>query len=88
MWKEYMTKRAEINNYIKVNTPATRTEISEAEYKLGIKFPDDYKRCLMEINGNDDCLYSIKSMVEINLLMKELYPEDNYLRVGETGSHD
>lgn len=88
MWKEYMVKLSQNSDFVKVNNPAEITEVTEAESVLGINFPDDYRQCLMEINGNDDCLYSIRSMVELNILMKELYPEDNYLRVGGNGCGD
>jgi cell wall assembly regulator SMI1 len=88
MWKDYMSKLLENSKFIKVNPPATIEEITEAENEIGINFPDDLKQCLLEVNGNDDCLYSIDHMVEINLLMKKLNPNDTFLRVGGNGCGD
>jgi cell wall assembly regulator SMI1 len=60
------------------NPPATKVEINEAETRLGIKLPNEYKEFLQIANGyptyNDTVEPSFAKVNEIQYL-KDIYPE-------------
>ncbi len=60
------------------NSPATKVEINEAETRLGIKLPNDYKEFLQIANGYPSYNETVEpSFVKVNEIQyfKDLFPE-------------
>jgi hypothetical protein len=77
--------------FMQPNPPATEAEIAEAEKQLNIRFPDDLKELLLELNGDNDLLFSAKQITETNLELRKLgcfMPLDCLLFFGGNGCGD
>ncbi|HTB86101.1 MAG TPA: SMI1/KNR4 family protein [Candidatus Sulfotelmatobacter sp.] len=82
----------------KLSKPAKHTDITSAEKKLGVRFPDDLRDLLLETNGIDG-LYSspvcsIDQIVSMNQKIRsaeylaDRMPFDHLLFFGDTGNGD
>lgn len=59
-------------NCIKKNPPATQEQIADIEKLLGTKLPKDLKELLLEMNGDNDFVFSAEQILETNLSVREL----------------
>ncbi len=75
MWKDLLKQYEGINNDLKINLPADKSEIERAERVLGVSFPTELKGLLLELNGDSWLLFSVAQIVENNLLTREALGE-------------
>ena len=91
-WIELYTELANKHDCIKINPPATKKQIAEAEEALGNKLPPDLIELLLEINGDDWLIFSTERIIEINLSVRENFdcymPLDCLLFFGGNGCGD
>ena len=75
MWTEQIKKYKDENPFIKINPPAKAWAIGAAEKKLRIAFPNELKDLLLELDGDDNLLHSVKQIVENTLLTRKALGE-------------
>ena len=71
MWVEKIRKYSKNIRFININPPATDNEIQEVINTLG-DIPDDLKKLLKEINGDNFVLFSTDQIVEENIRLREM----------------
>ncbi len=81
------------NEYIKPHPPADLRMITNAENRLNVTFPNELKELLLEMDGDNLLLLSVKQIIEDNLLVRETLSEfyeglDELLFIGGNGCGD
>lgn len=81
------------NEYINPHPPADLKMITNAENRLNVTFPNELKELLLEMDGDNLLLLSVKQIIEDNLLVRETLSEfyeglDELLFIGENGCGD
>lgn len=71
MYKELVLKCSVGQASVKVQQPATVSEIQEAENVVGYNFPDDLKKLLLEMNGDGWLLFSTEEIIKTTSLNRE-----------------
>ena len=69
-WSQIYQDLTSKHDYIKLNPPATPTQVSKVEETLGCILPDDIKELLLETNGDNWFVFSTDQIVETNLSMR------------------
>jgi hypothetical protein len=64
---------------LKLNGPATLNQISEAESKIGLNFPDDFKKFYSLVNGfeDGDMTEEMFSIWDLDRIIEEVEKSDN-----------
>ena len=93
MYIEQIRKYMNDNEYTKPQPPADLKMITNAENRLGVTFPNELKELLMEMDGDNLLLLSVKQIIEDNLLIREALSEfyeglDKLLFIGGNGCGD
>lgn len=93
MYRELIEKQAEKNQYIKPHGGATEKDISNAEKAMKVKFPEELRTLLSEMNGDGYLFLSADKIVEYNQMKREILGEvydglDKLLFFGENGCGD
>lgn len=70
-WMTLLNKIAEEKEYIKINPPATESQIKEVEEKLGIVMPNDLRELLQEVNGDQWFLFDTDNIIQTNLMLRK-----------------
>lgn len=60
---------------IKFQPAVMESDISKAEKRLNILFPDELKNLLFETNGDNFLLLSLEQIIEDNLNLRDLNPD-------------
>ncbi len=79
------------DRFTRPNPPATEAQIAEAENKLGAKLPGDLKALLLEMDGDNNLLFSTEQIINTNIEVRELgcfMPLDCLLFFGGNGCGD
>jgi cell wall assembly regulator SMI1 len=81
------------NEYINPHPPADLKMITNAENRLNVTFPNELKELLLEMDGDNWLLLSVKQIIEDNLLVRETLSEfyeglDELLFIGGNGCGD
>ena len=91
-WLELIESYALKNPYIRCNPPAVEEDLDEVESKLGITIPGDLRELLMELNGDNNLIFSTAQIIETNLSVREAMssamPLDCLLFVAGNGCGD
>ena len=93
MYIELIEKYINDNKYIKLRPPADLKMIANAENTLNITFPNELKELLLETDGDNFLLLSVKQIIEDNLLVREALSEfyeglEELLFIGGNGCGD
>ena len=93
MYRELIEKQAEKNQYIHPHDGATEKEIAKAEKEMKVKFPEELRTLLSEMNGDGYLFLSTEKIVEYNKEKREILGEvydglDKLLFFGENGCGD
>lgn len=93
MYIEQIRKYMNDNEYIKPHPPADLKMIINAENRLNVTFPNELKELLLEMDGDNLLLFSVKQIIEDNLLVREALSEfyeglDELLFIGGNGCGD
>lgn len=70
MYIEQVRKHMDGNSFIKPNPPARPEAITEAENKLNVIFPNELTELLLEMDGDNHLLLTVKQIIEDNLLIR------------------
>lgn len=81
------------NEFIKPNPPADLKMITNAENRLNVMFPNELAELLLEMDGDNCLLLSVKQIIEDNLLVREALSDcyeglDKLLFIGGNGCGD
>lgn len=90
---EIIRKYMQGNTYVNPQQPANLNDITDAESKLGVKFPGELKDMLLEMNGDEWLLFSAKQILECNLRTREFLSDcyeglNGLLFIGGNGCGD
>ena len=79
MWREIVEKIAKNNEYVKIQPPATQEDTERLNSKYG-EIPQELKDLLLELNGDNDCLFSVEWIIEMNeLLRNDQYNDGGFM---------
>ena len=83
---EFRTTRKYGDN-IKPRSPASVAEISHAEQQIGIRFPQELRNLLLEMDGECDLFLSLDDIIKYNAYpYSENYPIGSLLFFGADGA--
>lgn len=83
---EFRTTR-KYGDEIKPRSPASMAEISQAEQQIGIRFPQELRDLLLEMDGDCDLFLSLDDIIKYNAYQySENYPIGSLLFFGADGS--
>lgn len=93
MYIEQIRKLMNDNEYIKPNSPSDIKMITNAENMLNVTFPNELKELLLEMDGDNLLLLSVKQIIEDNIMVREALSEfyeglDELLFIGGNGCGD
>ncbi len=93
MYKELISEKSQGNKWVKIQAPATKEEILNAESVIGYVFPDELKQLLYELNGDSYLILSTEEIINNCLLnrkyLKECYEDiDNHIFFAGNGCGD
>lgn len=93
MYIEQIRKHMNDNEFIKPHPPANLKIITNAENRLRFMFPNELKELLLEMDGDNCLLLSVKQIIEDNLMVREALSEcyqglDELLFIGGNGCGD
>lgn len=92
MYLELINQYALDNAHIRPQPPAIESEVCEAEKNLDIKFPQELRELLSELNGDLWLIWSSSQIVEYNQQMREGFREfadlSQFLFFAENGCGD
>ena len=92
MYTELVCRYAGNNDFVHPQSPASKNEICAAEEKLNVKFPEELKKLLSEMNGDKFLCLSVSGIIENNLDLRSAYKDfvdlSNFLFVAENGCGD
>lgn len=75
MYKELIQEQSKETEWVSIQPPCSEDEISEAEKVVGYSFPEDLKKLLRELNGDNWLLLSAKQIIEnVERNRKFFYP--------------
>ena len=72
MWKKYYEEITINCQYVSIQDPAKKEDLTLVEKKLKITLPDDLAALLLEMNGDNDFLMSTDQIIENNLDLREM----------------
>lgn len=75
MYIELLKQYAAHLNSVKFHPAATANQVCEAEKRLNVLFPDELKKILFEVNGDNFLLWSLEQIVKENLEIRSINPE-------------
>lgn len=97
MYIELLKQYAAHLDSVKFNPAATVSEVCEAEKRLNVIFPDELKKILFEVNGDNFLLWSLNQIVKDNLDLRSINPNiiepelfnfSEFLFIAENGCGD
>jgi hypothetical protein len=93
MYIEQIRKYMNDNKYINPHPPADLKMITNAENRLSVIFPNELKELLLEMDGDNWLLLSVKQIIEDNLQVREALSEcyeglNEILFIGGNGCGD
>ncbi len=72
---------------IKPGAPAEKEKIAAAEKRLGVRFPQELRDMLLEMDGDCNLLFSVEELLEYNLHgVLGNCPENGLLFIGSDGA--
>lgn len=97
MYIELLKQYATHLNSVKFHPAVTESEVHEAEKRLNVIFPDELKKILFEVNGDNFLLWSLDQIVKDNLDLRSINPDiiepelfnfSEFLFIAENGCGD
>lgn len=93
MYISLLLQYAKENKFVKPQPPATEYEVQNAEKQLNIRFPDELREFLHEVNGDNFLCLSINRIIEDNLRLRRNIDSDisdlsNFLFFATNGCGD
>ena len=91
MWRQLALKVAAGNPYVRLNPPASNSDIQAAERALGIALPSDLVEMLRQFDGDNYFVFSCQQSIDTNLMLRNItawMPLDCLLFVAGNGCGD
>ena len=73
MYRELILDLTKENKWVKIQPPCPDDEIKRAEQIVGYPFPEELRRLLREMNGDQYCLLSAEEIIKNVKLNREIW---------------